>query len=91
MSRVLGQEVAGTESPKRNTQSLAAPALASHARARASLTIFSVWLLETVRTGENGLKRATYAFQSLLADPCGVFPGRVRGPSPRHHLTAAAP
>ena len=47
------------------TQPLAAQPLASHVRASASVTLFFVWLLETVRTGENGLKRAIHAFQPL--------------------------
>ena len=63
------------------------PVLASYARARVSLTLFFVWLLETMRTGENGLKRDTYAFQPLLADPLGSlqegqFSGALRSQSP---------
>jgi hypothetical protein len=62
--------------PKWKTQPLAARALPlGRAREGRHLTLFFVWLLETVRTGENGLKRATYAFQSLSPDPLGGLRG----------------
>ena len=70
----------------------AAPTLCSHTTRRTALGRLRVvasraregvsdpllvWLLDTARTGENGLKRATYGFQPLPATPRGPSEGSV--------------